>query len=158
MKEIQLVEEKHKEEIRLLQIRLTLSERQLSEVQAKCLEHKEYKAQLVQQLHKVMEAQLQEAFKILNNSKNQESLQDDNQSKLDNLKSKSFTNIEEMFTITEQKMKNFKMESHNDDPARSSDFHEDPFTIGDLPTSSKHTTSTQEIESELRRYINMVTS
>lgn len=98
--EIQLLEEKHKEEVRLYQVQLSQNEQQIHSLKVKFQQQQDRKAQLIQQLHKVMEAQWLEALKIINNSKSPVSLNSD---QISSLKSKSYLDFEELLNSNEVK-------------------------------------------------------
>lgn len=105
--EVQLLEEKHKEEVRLYQVQLSQNEQQIQNLQTKFQQQQERKALLAQQLHKVMEAQWLEALKIINNTKSplpQNSKNFSTIDQLNSLRSKSQLDFEELLNVSETKI------------------------------------------------------
>nr|XP_022906194.1 interaptin-like [Onthophagus taurus] len=108
--EIRLLEEKHSEEVRLYQVQITQAQQLLDNLQYK-LQHQQLKKHdMAKQLHKLMEAQWLEALKIINNGRSP--LTDlDLTNQLNQLKSKSYNNMEEVLEmgideVQEQQTKN----------------------------------------------------
>lgn len=65
MVEINLLEEKHKEEIELWKIQVAQCEEKMRELQRKLEQYSSHKTEIAQKLHSVMETQWQEALKII---------------------------------------------------------------------------------------------
>lgn len=103
------MEEKHKEEVRLYQVQLSQNEQQIQNLQSKFQQQQNRKAQLIQQLHKVMEAQWLEALKIINNTKSPISTNSKDCTTIDqlcSLKSKSYIDFEQLLNVNEAKNAN----------------------------------------------------
>ncbi|KAL3280256.1 hypothetical protein HHI36_017751 [Cryptolaemus montrouzieri] len=94
--EINLLEQKHQEEMQLKQVRTAQLEQKLHELQGKLDRQQDKRTELVKQLQKVMEAQWTEALRIINNGRSPVP-QDDSSSTIDqlhSLHSKSYQNVE----------------------------------------------------------------
>lgn len=186
--EVQLLEERHKEEVRLYQAQLSQNEQQMQNLQTKFQQHQERKVQIAQQLHKVMEAQWIEALKILNNSRSPVLPNSNDFSTIDQLNSlrcQSQINFEELLSLN---AKNEPAESDNRpkilkpegqynqnnnnntiDPVDSiSSIIEDDGNEGGLrfyqpseeetPISSRPAKNKKQSEHELQKYIQLVGS
>lgn len=94
--EINLLEQKHHEELQLNSVKNAQFEQQLHDLQLKLEKQQRRRANLALQLQKVMEAQWMEAIKIINN-KSPTSIQNSSISTIDqlnSLQSKSYQNVE----------------------------------------------------------------
>lgn len=166
--EVQLLEEKHSEEIRLYHVKLSQSQRLVADLQEKFRQQKEYKISVAQQLQKVMEAQWQEAIKILNNSRSPGVTTDSNKNALEELnmlKSKSYSNLEELLNVSEKKPDNEgnkQISTMDLNVSGVSDYdtynsvQKNKYKFNETPVTSKTFRSRQQIENDLHRYINLV--
>lgn len=158
--EIQLLEEKHKEESRLFQIKLSQSQRHIEDLQLRFMHQKEYKANIAEQLQKVMEAQWSEAVRILNSGRSPSMPQDQNYAyeQLNSLKSQSYSNLEELLSVTdrklEQKFAKEKFESASSTAGEFGEKIED--NIEETPVSSRQLRSREQIENDLQRLVALV--
>lgn len=165
--EVQLLEEKHKEEVRLYQVQLSQNEQQIQNMQMKFQQQQERKGQLVQQLHKVMEAQWIEALKIINNSKSPllpNSKDFSTIDQLNSLRSKSQLDFEELLSLNPNEQKMVKPEGHyatnkgGVDSTSSLIEEERGFQAYNeaTPATSRPQKSKKQSEHELQKYIQMV--
>lgn len=67
--EVQLIEEKHKEEVRLYELQFAHMKEQISLLQNKLESYNAKRVNIAQELHTVMETQWREALRIINNGK-----------------------------------------------------------------------------------------
>lgn len=161
--EVQLLEEKHKEEVRLYHVQLSQNEQQIQNLQTKFHQQQEKKSQLAQQLHKVMEAQWLEALKIINNSKSPVPSNTKGFSTIDqlsSLKSKSYLDFEELLNSTEAK--NGNTESTNKEGAvenveSTSSLVEDERALKD-DRQHRSQKNRKQSEQELQKYMQMVST
>lgn len=163
--EIQLLEEKQREEVRLYQIKLTQAQRHLEDLQERFRQQKEYKANITEQLQKVMEAQWHEAVRILNNGRSPGLPQDASIAldQLNSLKSRSYNNLEELLNMQERKyppkwMNDGELDATVSSVAGDYEQFRKPSTSNDneTPVTSRQPRSRQQIESDLHRFINLV--
>ena len=63
--EVQLLEEKHAEELSLYKLQLAQAVQQISQLEAKLQVYNSRKSEIVEKLHSVMETQWQEALRII---------------------------------------------------------------------------------------------
>lgn len=152
--EIQLLEEKHKEEVRLYQVQLSQNEQQVQNLQAKFQQQQNRKTQLIEQLHKVMEAQWLEALKIINSSKSSpiatNTINFSTIDQLSTLKSKSYLDFEELLNINEAKNAN---EGRIETVESCSSLVE-----GDKGQSQRSPKNTKQSEQELQKCMQMVSN
>lgn len=168
--EVNLLEEKHTEEIKLYQLRLSQLQQQVDNLHYKFQQQQESRTNIAQKLHRVMEAQWLEALKIINNGKTPIVAQDKSTNTIDqlnSLKSKSFTNVEE---ILQKELSNAKMSGDSKmikpNVESSSFFSNEELNdqnsqlkkqlLMETPISSKPERNKQQIENELQKYIHLV--
>lgn len=163
---MQLLEEKHKEEVRLCHIQLTQAQRHINDLQEKCMQQKEYKANIAEKLQKVMEAQWYEAVRILNSGRSPGLPQDANLTldQINLLKSRSYNNLEQIVNGTERDVaeKKYSNDVMDDTASSAGGEYEDARRNIDhfqnTPVTSKQPRSRNEIENDLQRYINLVSN
>lgn len=63
--EVSLLEQKHAEELRLMQLQLTKASRQIQELETRLAAHEKRSSKIAERLHGVMENQWREALNII---------------------------------------------------------------------------------------------
>lgn len=159
--EVQLLEEKHKEEVRLYQVQLSQNEQQIQNLQTKFQQQQERKSQLAQQLHKVMEAQWLEALKIINNTKSpvpQNNKDFSTIDQLNSLRSKSQLDFEELLKASETKIVKPEANKGVETVESVSSLIEDErgFVAFNEDTPHRPQKNKKQTEQELQKYIQMV--
>lgn len=100
--EIKLLEKKHQEEIKLYQIQIMQHKQQAESIQSKLIQFQEKRVTVAKQLQKVMESQWNEAMRIIANGKSptfhEEPTTFSTIDQLNNLRTKSYTNLEEVLS------------------------------------------------------------
>ncbi|XP_065169729.1 filamin A-interacting protein 1-like isoform X2 [Atheta coriaria] len=147
--EVQLLEEKQKEEIKYYQMQLQQAQQQITTQESKLKHFNERRTALAHQLHKVMEVQWMEALKIINNTKSPYNSTpiDTTLDQLKSLKVKSHNNLEEVLS----------------DPGEySAELERDNFhALSETPVSSKVQMNKIQKESrdngnELQKYVSLL--
>lgn len=138
-----MLEEKHSEEIRLYGAKLGHANQRIESLESKLQEQTQRRDKIAQQLHKIMEVQWLEAIKLLNNNK-MPSSPDIYNDQFNQLKSKSYSNLEELLS---------PKESPEDDRQYNKELVQ---SVDETPVNSKPHKSRQQIESELQKYVQMV--
>lgn len=165
------MEEKHAEEVRLYQVKLSEATQLIEHLQAKLNCQQQKKQEMAKQLHRVMEAQWLEALKIINNGRSPTVPccdQDVTMNQLNVLKTKSYSNLEEVLF----------MDTTGDEPCGRGDTAKcgsnvPPLSLGascssvqddncfpyctnmETPLTSRPKTK-QQIEVELQKYVHLV--
>ncbi|CAH1164824.1 unnamed protein product [Phyllotreta striolata] len=150
--EIKLLERKHREEIKLYRIEVMKYKQQAESIQNRLLHFQEKRVSVAKQLQKVMESQWSEAMKIIANGKSP-SLHEESPfstiDQLNNLKTKSYSNLEEVLSQHDGI-------EHDVGCSKGRDIwkQEEPL---DTPVSSKMVPLTKPGigEAEIQKYINM---
>lgn len=171
--EVRLLEEKHKEEVKLYRLQLSQAQQQVDNLHVKIQQQQERRSNIAQQLHKVMEAQWLEAIKIINNGKSPIFSQDKSTNTIDqlnSLKSKSYNNLEEILlkedTGAVKAGGDFKVQKVNPPLFQSVDsissiidddlYDKTTQLPTETPVTSRPQKSRQQMENELQKYVHMV--
>lgn len=164
---MQLLEEKHKEEVRLYQIQLSQNEQQIQSLEARFQRQEDRRVQIAQQLHKVMEAQWVEALKIINNTKSPvlPSSRDVNAiDQLNSLRSKSHSNLEQVLSMNlknEDEKNQSYMENSEVMGSTSSIIADDSRGYSanienETPLIKRPPRSKKQMEAEIQKYLQLV--
>ncbi|XP_018323268.1 myosin heavy chain, skeletal muscle, adult isoform X2 [Agrilus planipennis] len=154
--EVQLLEERHREEVRLHKLQLSQARQQLEATRAKLQRQQE---RIVEQLYKAMEAQWIEALKVIEggagniNSSPSTSIPNDPTlgDRLNFLKSTSYNSFER---ILSQNVNQVLANDNNNQSETITTTAEEQHQIREeTPLSSRTLKSKQEIENELHKYI-----
>lgn len=159
--EINLLEEKHREQLNLHQIQISSSQQEIDNLRGKLRQQLDKRQNIAQQLRKVMEANWLEALKIINNGKSPVVFHDKSAAdQLNSLKSKSYTNLEEILLLKDDVVTQQARVGNSDNVTMSESL---PSMIDDsygnkmveTPVSSRGQ-NRQPTDSELQKYIQMV--
>lgn len=159
--EINLLEEKHREQLKLHQIQISSSHQEIDNLRGKLRQQFDKRQNIAQQLRKVMEANWLEALKIINNGKSPVVLHDKSAAdQLNSLKSKSYTNLEEILLLKDDVVKQQARVGNSDNVMMSdsmSSMIDDSYSnkMVETPVSSRGQ-NRQATDSELQKYIQMV--
>lgn len=135
-----MLEEKHLEEIRLYSVKLGQANQRIDNLDSKLQEQSHRRDKIAQQLHKIMEVQWREAIKLINKTPSSPDFYNE---QLNQLKSKSYSNLEELL-------------SGKESPVYEKKNPQELGQITDMTPVSSKPRSRQQIESELQKYVQMV--
>lgn len=156
---MQLIEEKHEEEVRLYHVKISQANNEIENLQVKLKEQQSRKGQIAQQLHKVMEAQWLEALKIINSRT--PSSPDLSTDQINMLKSKSYNNLEELLGFEDESANN-EMRFPGNSNQVIEDYGKPRYTeygfklLDETPVTSRQPRSKPIIENNIQKYIQMV--
>lgn len=152
--EIKLMEEKHEEEKRLYDIQMMQYRQKIDEQHKQLDQIQEKRIHLAKQLQKMMESQWNEAMRILINGKTptfpleKADNSDKTIDQLNSLKTKSYNNLEEVFS--KDLLSSMKKSTPN-----KNHVEKDNNPITDTPTTSRQMNKNHENE-DLQKYIDLL--